>query len=452
MLKRLKLINLMVIASMMLALTFGSSERANAQGATLCPGVPFSTGWVEVISNQFFADWTAGLLGTVESTGFGVVAGIDWMRTDTAFLETQLDGSQLVSWWTQTPGRNTSIQVTNTDPLLDVNVHVVILNQNCVEVRDFCDTLTEEDTHVYDFGNLVSNVGQPIPTGNFQGQEGFVVFTPVDSCPTPNQAISFNALDGNLRVIDVANDFDYGTNVQARLAVTFPGLGIADTGTTLDGISAGFFGDDVGLLASTLTQNFSVVGGGAAAADAVFINFVDSYGPPYDAIGGFVTITPGIFDAAENFLSCGDFNICFARFGIDDVIVNSDDFNAPTPPPTVVPCTSDDACDDGQECVGEVAGACSVTTATACFDDTDCPDTETCEGETIGTCQDITPTDSPAPTPTDGDGGGGGSSGCAIAGPVSLGTAMANILLPLIPVAFAFGLGALRRRNRKEDK
>ncbi|MGH7889321.1 MAG: hypothetical protein ACRENF_02070, partial [Thermodesulfobacteriota bacterium] len=182
---------------------------------------------------------------------------------------------------------------------------------------------------------------------------------------------------------------------------------------------------------------------------AVFINFVDSYGPPYDAIGGLVTITPGIFDAAENFLSCGDLTICFARFGIDDVIVNSDDFDAPTPPPSDVPCTSDDACDDGQECVGEVAGACSVTTATACFDDSECPDTETCEGETIGVCQDVTPppTDSPTPTPDD-DGGGG----CAIAGPVGLGTAMANVILPLIPVAFAFGLGALRRRNRKENK
>ncbi len=447
MLKRLKLINFMVIASLMLVLTFGSSERASAQGATVCPGVPFSTGWVQVISDGFIADWSAALLGTVESTGFGVVAGIDWMYTDTSVFETQLSGSQLVSWWTQAPGRNTSIQVTNTDPLLPVNIHVIIQNQNCVEVRDFCDTLTAEDTHVYDFGNLVSNLGQPIPTGNFQGQEGFVTITPVNTCPNPNQAISFNALVGNLRVIDVANDFDYGTNVQARLAVTFAnGVVVADTGDTLDGLSAGFLGGDVGLLATTLSQNFSVVGGGAAAADAVFINFVDSYGPPYDAIGGFVTLTPGIFDAAENFLSCGDFFVCFARFGIDDVLVNSDDFNAPPPTPSDVPCTSDDACPDGQACVGAVAGACSVTTTTACFDDSECPDTETCEGETIGVCQDVTPppTDSPSPTP-DGDGGGG----CAVAGPVGLGTAMANVILPLIPVAFAFGVAAFRRRNRK---
>lgn len=446
MLKRLKIINLMVIASMMLAFTFGSSERANAQGATVCPGVPFTTGWLQVVSDQFLADWSAGLLGTIESSGGGVVGGIDWMYTDTAFFETQLDGSQLVSWWTQRPGRNTSIQVTNTDPLLPVNIHVVIINQDCVEVRNFCDTLTAEDTHVYDFGNLVSNLGQDIPEGNFQGQEGFVTFTAVDSCPNPNQAIAFNGLDGNLRVIDVSNDFDYGTNVQARLALNFDGFSIADTGTTLDGISAGFIGGDFGLLPSLLSQNFSVVGPGPAGADAVFINFRDDYGPPYDPVFGLVTITPGIFDEFENFISCGDYFICFARFGIDDAIPNSDDFAPPSPTPTPPPtCTSDDDCDEGEVCEGEVAGACSVTTTTACFDDAECPGDETCEGETIGVCEDA---GTPTPTPTPGDGGGGGG-GCAVAGPVSLGTAMANVILPLIPVAFAFGLGALRRRNRK---
>ena len=68
-----------------------------------------------------------------------------------------------------------------------------------------------------------------------------------------------------------------------------------------------------------------------------------------------------------------------------------------------------------------------------------------------------TPTATPTPTPTPpqtnppgtGVGNGGNSNGgCAIAGnPVQLGTAVANLLIPLVPVAFAFALRATRRRK-----
>jgi hypothetical protein len=409
MLKRLKIINLAVIASMMLVLTFGSSERASAQGATVCPGVPFNVGWLQTVVSPIASDWSAGLLGTFENFGGTFVGGLDWMYSDTAFLETQLDGSQLVSWWTQTPGRNTFIQVTNSHAISAVNLHVIILNQNCVEVRDFCDFYTPEDTHVYNFGDLVANTGQDIPEANFQGQEGFVTFTAVDSCPNPNQAIAFNSLDGNLRIIDSSNDVDYGTNVHARLAVDFNGtVTDSEDGTTLNGLSSAYLGGDVGLLASLLSQNFAQLGAGPIGADVVYINFVDFFGPPYDTVGGLVVLTPGIFNAVEQFVSCGDYTVCFARFGIDDAIPNSDDVTPPTPTPTPgAPCTSDDDCDDDETCEGEVAGACSVTTDTPCFDDAECPEGETCEGETIGECQAI-PTESPTPTPTPDGGGGGG--------------------------------------------
>jgi hypothetical protein len=67
-----------------------------------------------------------------------------------------------------------------------------------------------------------------------------------------------------------------------------------------------------------------------------------------------------------------------------------------------------------------------------------------------GVCEEVvTPTPTPTPTPEEGGGGGGG---CAIAGgPVQAGTAMANILLPLIP-AFAVGFRMLRRRQRKSEE
>ena len=67
------------------------------------------------------------------------------------------------------------------------------------------------------------------------------------------------------------------------------------------------------------------------------------------------------------------------------------------------------------------------------------------------------PTAGPTPTPTatttptnppPGDDNSSGSSSCAIAGnPVQLGTAVANLLIPLVPVAFAFGYRATRRRK-----
>ena len=63
-----------------------------------------------------------------------------------------------------------------------------------------------------------------------------------------------------------------------------------------------------------------------------------------------------------------------------------------------------------------------------------------------------TPTPSPTPTPTGGGGGNFGSKGScttiAGAAPVQLGTAMANILIPLIP-AVAIGFRMIRRRKKK---
>ena len=471
MLKRLKIINLMVITSLMLVFTFSAFDKAKAQGLIACPGVPFDTGWFQLNVDFPEHDVKVGLLGQAEAAGAGFIGGIDWLYTDSSFFNTQLRGSQLVSWWTQAPGRNTSIQVTNTDQFSAVNLHVVIIGSDCLELRNFCDTLTPLDTHVYDFGNLVNNLGQDIPDANIQGHEGFVVISAVNSCPNPNQAIIFNSLEGQLSVIDSRLNVDYGTNLWARLAVVFDG-GLSETGTTLDGVNALYLGPDIDPVFETdlLFQNFAVLGAGPAGADLVLINFEDVYGPPYDPFPLNETYTPGIFDDVENFVSCGEqFSCGFLRLGIDDAIVKSDYIivTPPTPtPPPPTECFVDDDCALNESCEGAVPGACSVSGGECLIND-DCPDGETCEGAVAGTCE-LIPCDSnddcpagtvcdvedgfcvivtPTPTPT---GGGGGGGGCAIAGPVSVGTAMANILIPLVPVAFAFGLSALRRRTRKE--
>ncbi|GIW47645.1 MAG: hypothetical protein KatS3mg078_1522 [Deltaproteobacteria bacterium] len=96
-----------------------------------------------------------------------------------------------------------------------VDIHVQILGEDCVELRNFCDTLTPHDTHIYNFGDLVSNVGQDIEEGILQGKEGIVVITPVEDCPN-GSAVAYHNLQGSLRVIDSSNIVDYGTNVYTR--------------------------------------------------------------------------------------------------------------------------------------------------------------------------------------------------------------------------------------------
>ena len=57
------------------------------------------------------------LLGTVENFGGNVVAGLDWLYDDRQpNLETNMVGTQIVSWWTRADERNTILQVTNTNP------------------------------------------------------------------------------------------------------------------------------------------------------------------------------------------------------------------------------------------------------------------------------------------------------------------------------------------------
>ncbi|HVY55817.1 MAG TPA: hypothetical protein VHC46_08690, partial [Thermodesulfobacteriota bacterium] len=147
---------------------------------------------------------------------------------------------------------------------------------------------------------------------------------------------------------------------------------------------------------------FNKIDDNEAGGDAILINFADQYLPNYRTLPAFVTASITIWDDFEVPLSCGDIQACYLRLGIDESIGISDDFTSPTP---------------------------SVTTA---------PPT---------TQPPVTPTP-PTTPPTHKPGGGGGS--CAIAGsPVQLGTAFANVLIPLVPVAFAFGVRAARRRRNK---
>src|SRR3990172_91447 len=430
MLKGLRL-RIMLIAGLMLVFFgYSSFNEARAQCAgdsCLCDLSSVDPGWFELTvtipdlaSGKQASDFTAGLLGTVESLGAGQpnIGGLDWLFNDESNFNTNLPGSQIITWYSQA-GRNSFVQVTNTndevgfcsdDPNLfcfvntdckspatcvfKVNVHVQILDSTCKELFDYCDTYTVNDTHVYDLGDCKLNVdGSSCGANVPDGEEGIFILTPVDNCPDPNEGICYNHFIGNLRMID-DNDFDYGTNVYTREAVLQNTDETCDTEfTPVDGTE--FEYQVITFPAGAepdLAHHFSTVGVDAGA-DVVLMSLKDSYGPPYRTIAGSASYLVTIYDDAEKALSCGDFSACFARRGINLAIPNSDDFTPPTPTPSPTP----------------TAGP---------------------------------PTATPTATATAEPPGGGGE-GCSIAGStVQLGTAMANILIPLVP-ALAIGYRVL---------
>jgi Cys-rich repeat protein len=106
----------------------------------------------------------------------------------------------------------------------------------------------------------------------------------------------------------------------------------------------------------------------------------------------------------------------------------------PSPTPTPTPeCSTDSDCPSGEICESDEC-------IEGCRDNAECPAGERCEflNEDFGECVAV-----------DGFGSSGSCTTIAGAAPVQLGTAMANILIPLVP-AIGIGLRRIfRRRNRK---
>ena len=224
---------------MLVLIGFGFQNQANGQvglNGLFCPGVPDTTGFLEIERTGTpplaqVPTFSGALIGTVENSGADAVGGLDWQHVDETFSATTAPtnevGSQLVTWWTQKDGRNTYLQVTNSINR-DAYVHVRIFNEDCVEVRDFCDKYTGYDTHEYNFSDLVSNTGNNVADGNLQGVEGWLVVTSVapGTCEAPNeQAYDHNYLSGQLIIHD-SDDYLYGVNTYARQAICFTDPGV----------------------------------------------------------------------------------------------------------------------------------------------------------------------------------------------------------------------------------
>lgn len=239
-------------------------------------------------------------------------------------------GSQLISWWSRKDGRNTQFQVTNhgdgsgTHSTGGLTIHIHIYASDCTEIRDFCDTYTPGDTHIYDLSDLISNTGSDIAESNLADREGIVIVTPVSNCghtrPEEEQAIEHNFLTGNVVISDPLG-FTYGTNMYARRAIC---IEPACTGV-LSGSANAKFDSALPNVTYGLYNSVST----STGADAVVMNFYDDYGPPYLPRMVNSNYVVEIFDDNEVVQSCGDIDACFLRLGIDETIRARQDYTGP---------------------------------------------------------------------------------------------------------------------------
>jgi len=452
------------ILVLMLTMVVGL-RNVEAQTPVACSATPFTTGWISMpvtadaaLSTSSFM-YNAGLLGTVENFNGNVVAGLDWLYDNRQpNLETNMVGTQLVSWWTEKDGRNTIFQATNTNPSQNgrgalnlevpdgtVTVHVQILGEDCVEIVNFCDTYTPLDTVVYNFADLVSNVGQNVSQGGLAGREGIVVITPVATCDIIEplfDAVSWNFLQGNVRIINEGGDYEYGTNVRARTAAPAqPYQNAAPSTDPARNFVWDYYRavnpngcDGLNCAATRLFKDFNQIGANPGS-DLVLISFADfglcgtsdgnNNGPTSDCDetgtlnkGLLAFGVPGVYnpvatlpltqfgqfaitDENEVTESCPPLNACFTRIGIDAGIPSTDDV-IPDPPIDTCPfvdgapvcsdplCkTSEPGCEnteiEGQE------GFCSDGLDNDAVDGADCADFG-CDGsigssETGAVCQ-----------------------------------------------------------------
>jgi hypothetical protein len=433
------------ILVLMLTAVMGLRD-VEAQTPLACTDTPFTTGWLSMpvtadagyMQSNFV--YNAGLLGTVENFNGNVVAGLDWLYDDRQpNLETNMVGTQLVSWWTRKDDRNTILQATNTNPDTNligvdtgipgfaegmVTVHVQILGENCVEIINFCDVYTPLDTVVYDFSNIVSNVGQVVSSGGLAGREGIVTITPVETCDPGGpqfDAVSWNFMQGNARIINETQDWEYGTNVRARTAAPAEPYSAAGSPIVTRNFVWDFYSavspstcdtgivNDINCPAGKLFKDFDQVGTNTGS-DLVLISFVDHGlcgsnpdGPSHcdiaDVTPARVIGSPGvykpvpivpatafgdfaIYDANEVVESCPPVVGCFLRIGIDAGIPSTDDVE-PTPPvPTCEfidgePVCADPLCKQETGCenfTDPEAGLCSDGIDNDEVDGTDCAD------------------------------------------------------------------------------
>lgn len=194
--------------------------------------------------------------------------------------------------------RDSYIQVTNNDNA-SVNLHIQIFQTNnfCNE-NDFFDEYTQDDTHIYNMSNIMSNDSNPTGVVLPVNAYGFVAITVMDG--VGGLSVNNPVLSGNFRIVD-DNGYEYRS-----VAASYP---VIDTTSTVN-----VFG-----------FNFSPAGTNTFA-DVIGIA-VDNTGagsPNVEAFGVDATFNLAIFNQNEIVESCVPETFsCASNIGLNSVISNS---------------------------------------------------------------------------------------------------------------------------------
>ena len=225
-------------------------------------------------------------------------------RTDIVQLtQTDLAATQISAYY-DLRERKSYVQVTNVTSDT-VNIHVQIFQQDrgCSELN-FDDTLTANDTIVYDLENMVRNNGTPIPINLQDDSYGYVVVTDriVDEQTTPTPS-----LIGNFRIVDDA-EYEYRTNMPGSTPLT---------GTSIPG--------PTDLDEITFQAFFNTVDN-AQYADVVGYLFQNNTTSTVSNFGAGINFDVFVFDLDEEPLSCDRRNFaCGAvmNYGVNEDYVSS---------------------------------------------------------------------------------------------------------------------------------
>jgi len=133
--------------------------------------------------------------------------------------QTDTGTDRIVAFFDTRDGRESFIQVTNTSTA-GITIHVQLFDVNSpfleCEECNFDDSLTANDTHVYNIQDLKTNGNVPVCTGLTKPTHGFMVVS-----VTGGEDFS---LIGMFRIIDVTNGYEYRTNTAGESLFTFAGF------------------------------------------------------------------------------------------------------------------------------------------------------------------------------------------------------------------------------------
>jgi len=224
---------------------------------------------------------------------FSLISTVDVYSGHTDISETDSGAMQLYSVF-DLRDRESYMQVTNTDSS-DITVHVQIFNVDldCNE-NNFYDTLTPNDTHVYNMADIQTNNGNPSGVVLPDDAYGGVVITYVLGVGMNSVADTPANRDliGNFRIID-DKGYEYRTNMAGFTDVS--GCG--------------------GSVAAIWTFNFNV-NSGITLSDIFLLTYNGDGGNNLEVTDDWILFDVDILDLNENVFSCR--NVIFACMDEDN--------------------------------------------------------------------------------------------------------------------------------------